>query len=116
VGRVDWVVNSKHSLYGRYFVDDYTLAAFFNPHDILVTALSGNVERAQTFVLGETYTINPSTVNSAHFTFGRRTDDRGRNTSGADVKEFLPIPPPDGVVPAVRRNLPFTAGAEKVER
>jgi hypothetical protein len=85
VGRVDWVASSKHSLYGRYFVDDYTLAAFFNPHDILVTSLSGNVERAQTFVLGETYTINPSTVNSAHFTFGRRTDDRGPNTSGINA-------------------------------
>ncbi len=85
IGRVDWVVNSKHSLYGRYFVDDYTLAAFFDPHDILVTSLSGNVERAQTFVLGETYTINPSMVNSAHFTFGRRTDSRGPNTSGVNA-------------------------------
>src|SRR5579871_4695714 len=85
IGRVDWVVNSKHSLYGRYFVDDYTLAAFFDPHDILVTSMSGNVERAQTFVLGETYTINPSMVNSAHFTFGRRTDDRGPNTNGVNA-------------------------------
>ncbi|MBV8903095.1 MAG: TonB-dependent receptor, partial [Acidobacteriia bacterium] len=85
VGRVDWVISSKHSLYGRYFVDDYTLAAFFNPHDILVTSMSGNLERAQTFVLSETYTINPSTVNSAHFTFGRRTDDRGPNSSGVNA-------------------------------
>jgi hypothetical protein len=61
MGRMEWVVSSKHSLYGRYFLDDYTLAAFFDPHDILVTSLSGNVERAQTFVLGETDTINPST-------------------------------------------------------
>ncbi|HEY1216120.1 MAG TPA: carboxypeptidase-like regulatory domain-containing protein, partial [Bryobacteraceae bacterium] len=37
VGRVDWVINSKHTLYGRYFLDGYTLAAFFDPHDILVT-------------------------------------------------------------------------------
>src|SRR5579875_3888406 len=29
VGRIDWNINSKHSLYGRYFLDDYTLAAFF---------------------------------------------------------------------------------------
>ncbi len=78
-------MNSKHSLYGRYFLDDYTLAAFFDPHDILVTSVSGNVERAQTFVLGETYTISPTTVNSLHLTFGRRTDDRGPNTSGVDA-------------------------------
>jgi hypothetical protein len=85
VGRVDWIINSKHSLYGRYFLDDYTLKAFFDPHDILVTSVSGNVESAQTFVLGETYTITPSTVNSAHFTFGRRTDNRGPNTAGVNM-------------------------------
>jgi hypothetical protein len=85
VGRVDWIVSPKHSLYGRYFVDDYTLKAFFDPHDILVTSTSGNVERAQTFVLGDTYTINPTTINSAHFTFGRRSDDRGPNTSGVNM-------------------------------
>ena len=58
----------RQSLYGRYFLDDYHLAAFFDPHDILVTSVSGNDERAQTFVLGHTFTINPSTINSFHFT------------------------------------------------
>ena len=85
VGRVDWIINGKQSLYGRYFIDDYTLAAFFEPHDILVTSVSGNQERAQTFVLGYTYTLSPSTVNSAHFTFGRRRDDRGPNSSGVNA-------------------------------
>jgi hypothetical protein len=85
VGRVDWIINPKHSFYGRYFVDDYTLKAFFDPHDILVTSVSGNVERAQTFVLGDTYTISPSAVNSFHFTLGRRSDDRGPNTGGVNV-------------------------------
>ena len=85
VGRVDWIINSKHSIYGRYFLDNYTLAAFFDPHDILVTSTSGNAERAQTFVLGETYTVSPNIVNSAHFTFGRRRDDRGPNASGVNA-------------------------------
>ncbi|HXJ37756.1 MAG TPA: TonB-dependent receptor, partial [Bryobacteraceae bacterium] len=85
VARVDWVINSRQSLYGRYFVDSYKLAAFFDPHDILVTSVSGNEERAQTFVLGHTFTINPSTVNSFHFTVGRRRDDRGPNASGVNT-------------------------------
>jgi hypothetical protein len=85
VGRVDWIINSKHSLYGRYFLDDYNLAAFFDPHDILVTSVPGNVERAQTFVLGDTYTFTPTTVNSFHATFGRRTDSRGPNPSGINA-------------------------------
>jgi len=85
VGRVDWIINPKHSIYGRYLLDDYTLAAFFDPHDILVTSTSGNSERAQTFVLGYTNTINSSTVNSAHFTFGRVRNNRGPNTSGVNA-------------------------------
>ena len=86
VGRVDWIINSKHSLYGRYFVDDYTLAAFFDPHDILVTSTIGKRRSApQTFVLGDTYTLSPSTVNSFHFTFGRRSDNRGPNTNGVNA-------------------------------
>ncbi len=85
VGRVDWIINSKHTLYGRYFLDDYTLAAFFDPHDVLVTSTPGNVERAQTFVLGDTYTFNPTLVNSFHATFGRRTDSRGPNSNGLNA-------------------------------
>ena len=43
------------------------------------------MERAQTFVLGDTYTLNPSTVNSFHATFGRRADARGPNASGVNA-------------------------------
>ncbi len=82
VGRVDWNINAKHNVYGRYFLDNYDLAAFFDPKNILVTGNSGISERAQTFVFGDAYTINPSTVNSFHFTFGRRRDNRGPNANG----------------------------------
>jgi hypothetical protein len=85
VGRIDWIINPKHSLYGRILVDNYTLKAFFDPHDILVTSVSGNVERATSFVLGDTYTISPTTVNSFHATLGRRSDDRGPNTAGVNM-------------------------------
>lgn len=85
VTRVDWVINSKQTLYGRYFLDTYKLAAFFDPHDILVTSTSGNDERAQSFVLGHTFTISPTTVNSFHATVGRRRDDRGPNANGVNA-------------------------------
>ncbi len=85
VGRVDWIISPKQTLYGRYFLDQYNLAAFFNPKDILVTSTSGNFERAQTFVLGHTYTFSPTVVNSLHLTFGRRRDDRGPNANGVNT-------------------------------
>lgn len=88
VGRADWIVSAKHALYGRYFLDGYNLAAFFNPQDILVTTAPGNSERAQTFVLGDTYSLSASTVNSFHFTVGRRRDDRGPNVSGINAAKL----------------------------
>lgn len=88
IGRIDWTISAKHELYGRYFLDGYNLAAYFDPHDILVTALPGNSERAQTFVLGDTYTVSASIVNSFHFTLGRRRDDRGPNAAGINAAKL----------------------------
>lgn len=88
VGRVDWNISGKHILYGRYLLDRYTLAAFFDPHNILVTSVTGNVERAQTFVLGDTYTLSPTTVNSFHFTIGRRTNERGTHPDGINAAKL----------------------------
>jgi len=85
VGRVDWILNSRHMLYGRYFSDAYSLAAFFDPHDILVTSTTGNDEHAQSFVLGETFTISATTVNSLHLTVGRRRNDRGTSPNGINA-------------------------------
>lgn len=85
VTRVDWIVSARHSLYGRYFSDSYNLAAFFDPHDILVTSATGNDEHAQTFVLGDTFTLNPTTVNALHLTVGRRRNDRGTSPNGINA-------------------------------
>jgi hypothetical protein len=82
VGRMDWVINSKHTFFARYFIDQYTLDASFDPSNALVTANPGNAERAQSITLGDTYTFSPNTLNSAHATFLRRTDDRGPAAQG----------------------------------
>jgi hypothetical protein len=86
VTRVDYTLNAKNNLYGRYLLDGYQLPAFFfNPPTstnggILVTTQSGNpLQRVQTFTMGWDYTINSHTVNSAHATILRRVNDRGYN-------------------------------------
>ena len=58
VTRVDFTINPKNNLYGRYFVDGYQAPAFFSPTNILITTQSGNIERVQSFTLGEAYTIS----------------------------------------------------------
>ncbi len=87
IGRVDWLISSKHTLFARYFIDDYTLPATFDSTNALVTTNPGNDERAQTITLGDTYTLSPQTLNSAHFTFARRRDDRGPASEGISPKD-----------------------------
>ena len=77
ITRVDWTISSKHSLYGRYFLDGYQSLAFFSPTNILLTTQSGNYERAQGLTLGETYVITSNIVNSFHATATRRRNNRG---------------------------------------
>ena len=77
VTRVDWTINAKNNLYGRYFIDGFQAPAFFSPTNILITTQSGNLQRVQSFTLGEAYTINPRVVNTAHITLLRRRNNRG---------------------------------------
>jgi Carboxypeptidase regulatory-like domain len=77
VTRVDYTLNAKNNLYGRYFIDGYQAPAFFSPTNILITTQSGNIERVQSFTLGDAYTINSRLVNSAHATILRRSNQRG---------------------------------------
>ena len=78
VGRVDYVVSPKHTLYGRYFIYNYVAEAFFNGTNALTTGPNpGNREESNTLTLGDTYTFSPTSVNSFHATYNRRADNRG---------------------------------------
>jgi len=79
VGKVDFIKSEKQSIFGRYFLDDYSNPAVWDPKDILVTTIAGNLERAQSFTLGDTFTLSPTTVNSFHATATRRRDNRSSN-------------------------------------
>ena len=84
VVRVDWTLNAKHSVYGRYLQDNYNQPAPFSTTNYLYTTTLGVSQRPQTIVLGDTYEINPSTLNSFHFTFGRKYVARFPNSNGLD--------------------------------
>ncbi len=88
VTRVDYTINAKNNLYGRYFIDGYQSPAFYSPTNILITTQSGNSERVQSFVLGENYTFSSSTVNSAHITLARRRNDRGYNQNDINATDL----------------------------
>lgn len=81
VSRVDYTISSKQNLYGRYMIDGYQAPAFYDPKNILITTQSGNIQRVQSFVLGDAYTFTPNIVNAFHVTILRRRNDRGYNTN-----------------------------------
>jgi hypothetical protein len=77
IGRVDWVQNAKHMLFGRYFVADYRNPAVFDGKNLLLTTRAGNLERVQAITLGDTYMFSGATINSFHAGFTRRRNNRG---------------------------------------
>jgi hypothetical protein len=77
IGRVDWLQNTKHTVFGRYFVDTFKNPATYDGKNLLTTTQAGNLEMAQSLTVGDNYVFGPGTLNSFHATFNRRRDDRG---------------------------------------
>jgi hypothetical protein len=80
LGRVDWTIGSKQSFYGRYFDTDYRQAPVYDPSGplgLLTTTSYGNWQRAQAMVIGHTWSISPTTINTAHLSWTRLRDNRG---------------------------------------
>ena len=77
IGRTDFVHTTKHTMFGRYFNDSFKNPPTYDGKNLLTTTQAGNLEMAQSATIGDNYTFSPSTLNSFHFTFNRRRDDRG---------------------------------------
>lgn len=77
IGRVDWTVTPKHHFYGRYFYDGYDLPAGFSSTNIFITTAAGQLQRVNSFTMGEDWTITNNFVNSAHVSILRRSNNRG---------------------------------------
>ena len=97
IGRIDYVQSARHSIYGRYFTSGYVNPPVYDGKNLLTTTVPGNEERAQTLTLGDTFTVSPSIVNSAHATVTRRRDNRGvasgiTNPTALGINTFSGIP------------------------
>jgi hypothetical protein len=77
IGRLDWIQNEKHTLFGRYFAAAFQNPPTYDGKNLLTTTQAGNLELSQSATVGDTYAFGPGTVNSLHLTFIRRRDDRG---------------------------------------
>jgi hypothetical protein len=77
IGRADYIINEKHTLYGRYYADHWQNPPVFDGTNLLTTTSPGNFELAQEATIGDTYTFGPGTLNSFHAGFNRIRDNRG---------------------------------------
>jgi len=89
IGRVDYILSSKHTLFGRYYINDFNSPPPFSPTNLILTQNPGLAQRAQTFTLGDSYAISPTKINSFHFTWNRRRDNRG--VDSRDINPTAPI-------------------------
>ena len=76
VTRADWQQSAKLSIFGRYFVADFSNPPIFN-NNILNTTRSGLDMRSQAAVLGGQWTISPTILNAVHLTYSRLAVNRG---------------------------------------
>lgn len=77
IGRMDYVLSEKHSLFGRYFADNWRNPPVFDGKNLLTTTAPGNFELAQEATIGDNYTFGPGTLNAFHLGFNRIRDNRG---------------------------------------
>src|SRR6266571_4983180 len=73
VGRGDYQLNSKQSLFARYFYTSFQHPQVYNGNLLNVTtdATVGLDDKVQTGVIGHTYVISPSVVNTARLGVSR---------------------------------------------
>ncbi len=76
VTRVDWQVAAKLSVFGRYFLADFSNPPLFD-NNILNTTRAGLNMRSHAAVLGSQWTITPTLINATHLTYSRLAVNRG---------------------------------------
>jgi hypothetical protein len=81
IGRVDYVRSDKHTMYGRYYIYNFTALTAFDGKNALTTGSPGNKDETNTATFGDTYTLSSTSVNSFHATWDRRADNRGVSPS-----------------------------------
>jgi len=89
VGRIDYQMSDKNSIFGRYMATTYyrPTAYSLTPTQILATSLNGLDDLAQTLSVGDTYLISATTVNAVRASFNREAIHRfnGEFFDGCDV-------------------------------
>lgn len=97
IGRVDWNISGKHTLFGRYFLANYVAPAPTLSTNFLLSTLGGVHDKSTSGVFGDTYSFSASLVNSAHFTYttttiARQTAPNLTDPGQLGIQIYTPVP------------------------
>ncbi len=97
ITRVDYQINSKHSVFGRYEMARYIPSSSFDQSNVLTAINTATFDRAQSVALGETYLISANMVSTFHVTGNRTQVEKTPNQwfSFADLGVqgvYIPVP------------------------
>ena len=79
VGKVDYQINAKQSLFFRYFIAKHSVPPAYDGKNLLLMSQQlsvGKNDQVQTASIGHTFTINPTTINTVHVGFQRSAIER----------------------------------------
>ena len=77
ISRIDWQQSAKNTIFGRYFITDFSDAPVYDGVNLLTTTKPGQLARNQSLVIGDSYSLNASMVNSIHVAANRMAIFRG---------------------------------------
>jgi hypothetical protein len=81
IGKVDWQISDKHSLFGRFEMARLTTPSDSDGQSLLSISQPDYYRHAKTFVLGDTYSISPTMVSSFRGSVLRTVNDKTLPTS-----------------------------------
>src|SRR5258708_5823600 len=113
VTRMDWSQSSRNTVFGRYFITDFRDPPIFDGVNLLTTGKAGQFARTQSAVIGDTYTLNSSMVNSLHLTANRMAIFRGPNgnvPNPAALGINVPSPVPSALVVSISNYFNVESG------
>ncbi|MGH9327476.1 MAG: carboxypeptidase regulatory-like domain-containing protein [Terriglobia bacterium] len=87
IGRVDWNQSAKNEVFSNYFFSGYSQPGPYDG-DLLFTTSRGVLDRSQAAVLGDTYSISPTVLNSARIAWTRLSITRGPAADAPNWPDF----------------------------
>jgi hypothetical protein len=96
VGKVDYQINDKHSIFFRTLIADLDQSSTYDGKDPLTINNAAAVDKVYSATLGDTYLINSGTVSAFHATLNRtviqKTPDNGPSWTSLGVNLTSGIP------------------------